>query len=409
MRAFWVGLTVIVSLVIFAAAVLMVGEQTQMFKAKVTYRTNVPDASGLRAGSPVSMAGVRIGTVDRIVLPVSPKAQGIDVYLKVDEDYAPRVREGTQAKLAFLQFVANEKSVDLKPGDPSGRVLPEGALIPMAPSTELLETGRTIADTLEEVTADVRDILGSIRRGDGLVGRAFMDPNFGKPTLEALNKSLTSLADVLSRVQQGQGLAGRLVADDAAAAEIMANLQKTSASMAAVAARLEEGQGMLGEMSSRDASGGIAADLRTGVGALKEVATGLQQGQGLAGALLRDPELSRRISGNLDEASARLASIARKVDEGQGTLGLLVNERSLHDHVDSVITGVRESRFVSWLLHRYYQKGDKVKSRRDRAPDGAADPDTGKKNEDGSYSPATPAPAPGGLPGSAEPGERGLG
>ena len=38
-------------------------------------------------------------------------------------------------------------------------------------------------------------------------------------------------------------------------------------------------------------------------------------------------------------------------------LGLLVNERTLHDGLEDVVAGVNDSKFARWLLRHYRKKG----------------------------------------------------
>ena len=61
-----VGTVVAAALVILVGGILIIGEQTQLFRPKVGFRTVFPDASGLGVGSPVTMAGIQIGVVDSI-------------------------------------------------------------------------------------------------------------------------------------------------------------------------------------------------------------------------------------------------------------------------------------------------------------------------------------------------------
>ncbi|UCF67124.1 MAG: MCE family protein [Acidobacteriota bacterium] len=354
-----VGLVVIVSLVIFAVTILIIGQETRLFVSKVTYRTNFAEASGLRVGSPVTMAGVRVGNVQRIVLPTDPTSEGIEVFISVDQAYAPRVREGTQAKTVFLQFVANEKAVDLTPGDPLKPALEEGDFIPPEETKEILETGRTIADTLEEITADLREVLGAMRRGEGLLGKAIVDPEFGSETITKLNTALEALGGVLSRVEHGEGLVGKALADEALATAVSDNLKQAISSIAAVAQRLEGGEGLLGQLTVEGQQEQILDDVARGAEAFRRLAERAEASEGLLDRLVDDEQLAARLSANLDETFARLASIARKIDEGEGSLGLLVNEATLHDDIDTLITGMRSSRLMSWLIRRYHRKGEK--------------------------------------------------
>jgi phospholipid/cholesterol/gamma-HCH transport system substrate-binding protein len=358
LHQYTVGLVVLIALTIFAGTILIIGQETRLFVATNRYRTNFSDASGLRVGSPVTMSGVRVGTITTINLPTDPQSQGIEVVLSIDEVFAARVREGTTAKVVFLQIVANEKAVDLNPGDPDKPVLREGAFIPPEPSQEILETGRTIADTLEQVTADLREILGAIRRGEGLLGKAIVDPEFGKEGIEKIDEALDSLNSLLARMERGEGLMGKALADQEFAEQVSSDLAGILAKLASISERLDRGEGLLGQMTVSGESDSLLGDAAAAATALKGVAERLESGEGLAARLVNDRELADRLSFNLDELVQRLASIATKIDQGQGTLGQLVNERTLHDDVEELITGVRSSKLMSWLFRRYHRKGE---------------------------------------------------
>jgi phospholipid/cholesterol/gamma-HCH transport system substrate-binding protein len=372
-RGLFVGIVVTAGFVLFMAAILVVGQQTKLFSPKYTYRTNFPDASGLRVGSPVMMAGVRIGTVSDLILPTNPESEGIEVFLSIDEAYAARVREGTHASLVILQVVANEKAVSLTPGNPEGRQLEDGGFIPPRVQAAILETGRSIATTVEDIATDLREVLAAIRRGQGLVGKAIVDPDFGREGLETVQSSLESLEKLMRRLNQGEGLVGRAMVDDAFASSVVHDLKRGTRSLAEVAARLEEGEGLLGQMTMKSDADGLLEEIHSLSRSMSQVASDLEWGRGLAGRLLKDEELADRVSANLDETLANLASITRKIDQGEGTLGQLVNDRSLHDDAELLVRGVRESRLLSWLIRRYYRKGkEAVEEEREELQEGGA-------------------------------------
>lgn len=394
-----VGLTVAAGLALLAVAILVIGGQSKLFSAMFEYRTTFAEASGLRVGAPVSLAGVRVGNVSRIVLPKDPRAEGIEVELEVDAAYAPRIRAGSVARLTILQFVANEKAVEISPGDPDQPQLPDGAVIPVAEGPALLERGATIAGSVERIAGDLETILSAIRRGEGVLGKAIVDPRFGAQGVEDLQAAIASLRNLTARAERGEGLAGRIFSDDAAARETLADLRTAARGLAVLGTRLERGEGLAGELTS--GASDLVPELRETVASLRAAATALAQGDGLIGRLVGDEELSRRVTANLDETLARLASITRKIDEGQGTLGLLVNERALHDDVETVITGVRSSKLASGLIRRYYRKGEKEQARPEAGPAGTPPPPAT------SAPPVPPAGGPAADPGGWRPGDPG--
>jgi phospholipid/cholesterol/gamma-HCH transport system substrate-binding protein len=352
-----VAVTALIALVIFAGAVLVLGRENRLFASKFEYRTVFPEATGLRVGSPVTLAGVRVGGVTKIVLPTDPKSLGIYVYLEVDEAYTPRVREGTEARQVTLQFIANEKAVELNPGDPARPALADGATIPVHVERELFETGRSIADALSLITLDMQEILTSIKNKEGLVGRAIVDPEFGKKGLAELEGALSAANAVLSRINRGEGLIGRALVDERFASELTKDLQRAVQSFAAVSERLEAGDGILGAFTRGEGGEALVRQTKDVLAAFSKLAAGLEAGQGVAGALLKDDALRDRVIQNLDKTLEHLASITKKIDEGQGTLGLLVNDRQLHDDAQQLVTGAKGKTLASRVLRHYYRKG----------------------------------------------------
>jgi phospholipid/cholesterol/gamma-HCH transport system substrate-binding protein len=358
-----VGVVVAAAILIFAAGILVIGEQTQLFRPKVEYRILFATASGLRPGSPVTMSGVQVGGVQEILLPLEQDQVGIEVTIAVDAQYRRRVREGTEASLALLQYITNEKYIELSPGFANGEELREGTYIPVLEEREILETGKTIADNLEAMTVMLLNILEQIQAGEGLLGQAIMDPEFGQEGLASLKEAASGAAELLRRMNEGKGLAGRLVTDRELAAGLLEDLQGSISSLAAVMERLERGEGALGELLSRGEGEedvrGFLEDLRASAASLRATAEKLEEGQGLAGRLLYDEEYGKRISAHLEETLASLASISRKIDQGEGSLGAMINDPSLYRAAEDMVFGARDSKIATWAVRHYREKGEK--------------------------------------------------
>ena len=87
----------------------------------------------------------------------------------------------------------------------------------------------------------------------------------------------------------------------------------------------------------------------------------LETDDGLIGRLLNDTEFSEALAADLQTTLANAAEISTKVNRGEGTLGALINERTLHDGMEDVVTGVNDSKFARWLLRHYQKKGIKIR------------------------------------------------
>lgn len=351
-----VGLVVIVALALLTAGILVLGQETRLFSRKVDYRTNFTDASGLRVGSPVTMAGVRIGSVSRIYLPQSADTtQGIQVFMSVDDDFAPRIRQDTTAKPVVLQLVSNEKAVELTPGDPDKPQKRPGDFITPDEPISWVERGVGFANEVETMASDLREILSAIRRGEGILGRAILDPEFGESSMESIESTLAAADALLRRLNRGEGLAGRVVADEEFAEAMTRDLEKTASEVAAFSARLNDERGVLAQLLEPGEADELVTDVGSLAASLKNVARSLESGKGLAPRLLRDEAYADRVSERLDEGLGHLSSILAKIDSGQGTLGRLVNDSALHDEAECILQGVQESKTAMWIV-RYLRR-----------------------------------------------------
>jgi phospholipid/cholesterol/gamma-HCH transport system substrate-binding protein len=66
-------------------------------------------------------------------------------------------------------------------------------------------------------------------------------------------------------------------------------------------------------------------------------------------AMLNDQESKRMLRNslaNMESATAHLDSVAKKIDAGQGTLGALVNDRSMYEDMRSILGRIDRGRIA---------------------------------------------------------------
>jgi phospholipid/cholesterol/gamma-HCH transport system substrate-binding protein len=90
---------------------------------------------------------------------------------------------------------------------------------------------------------------------------------------------------------------------------------------------------------------------------LKRVSARLDTSNGIFAKLVDDSPYSAEVAENIRVTMANLAAITKKINEGKGTLGALVNERTLYDGAEDVFAGVNDSKFGRWMLRHYQKKG----------------------------------------------------
>ena len=136
-RQIRVGVFVLLAIAVLVFLVLNASGDINPFSRKLHLRARFGDANGLREGSEVRLAGVRVGKVERIVLlepsPV-PGAPRVEAQMTVDStiDGRPaneRIRSDSQAQQGSPSLLGNEMLINITPGTAVGQPVQDGALL----------------------------------------------------------------------------------------------------------------------------------------------------------------------------------------------------------------------------------------------------------------------------------------
>ena len=362
-RDLTVGLVFALALVILALTVMTVGSESSLFAQKAYFRVVFPNTTGLVPGSPVKMSGVQVGTVAEIRLSTDPGTTGIEVKVGVDRTYASRVRQDSRAALRVLQLLSGEKFVEISPGSPGQPELPRGAVIEPSQDPEIMAQAAAAAENINAITVSLSHILSKLESGETLLGQMINDPQFGRAGLEDLALTLKNVQRLTDGLAEGRGVLGRLLQDEQLADGIN-DLTLALAQISDLIASIDVEHGAIGALLEEGGAGEQAIlDLREAAASLKSLGTCLGSRDGLVGRLLCDAEYSEALANDLRATLSNLAEITDKINRGEGTLGALVNERTLHDSLETVATGVDDSKFARWLFRHYQKQGIEVETR----------------------------------------------
>lgn len=285
-REFQVGLAIVLAAVIFFFGVRYFADQP-FFGGSYTLYTSFQDASGIAPGNAVFINGVKVGTVESVDLDLQEDA--VRVAFSMEGDV--RVPQGSHTAVAGLSFLGTS-SMTVRLGPPGNPSVEPGSFIPSEDAggglTDLTAQAPALAARADSVLLNANVALSSI-------GRQLSNPQSDvQQTLQAL-RSAAAQMDRLLEEERG-------------------TLGQTLANLEAVSAEVRE----LGESDS------------------------------LAHTVDRLNAVLLRLNSNLGQIEAttsRLDGILAKVDEGRGTLGLLVNDPSLYHELDS--TARRINRLVA--------------------------------------------------------------
>jgi phospholipid/cholesterol/gamma-HCH transport system substrate-binding protein len=309
---FVVGLTVIVTVAALLVSVLWV-RQSDVSRRRQHVTARFQDVGNARVGNAAVIRGVKAGRIDRIEL---------------DEDGTVLVR----------------MSLD------KGTILPRDPVVMLNESSLFGEWQATITER-EAVPADehVQEQLTLVDRRDEMIPGATL-PNIAKLTAVA-GQIAGDVADVASRVD--------IAFDDDAAKELRASIRNFSTLSSTLAGAVQAHAGDLDTLSAglQDAVRSLNRTARTteliagrvdssmAAGEVRQIMADLTSAASeLRRATATISAMATRLSGSqghLDRFLVSGDSVLAKINSGQGTLGLLVNDSSLYIGSDSLVTQLR--------------------------------------------------------------------
>lgn len=316
-----VGVFVMVALALLAYMTLRLGK-FQFGEPKGYEVWGVFDtATGLKKNAPVEMAGIQIGTVDRIELDQGRARITLrihpDVQLSADSVVLIRTRG-----------VLGDKYVAVDAGTFGAPVLKAGEEVPKAKVPTDLDQVMAkigyIADDLKDITASLRVSLAS-------------------------PESQGNIKDSLANIRELTAALKVVVAD---------NQERLNR----VVVNLDQFTGDLSQLS-RDNKQAldqtiknfqvVSSQLNRTITGLTSVVEKIDRGDGSIGALVNE----RKTVDDLNSTLASLKEITKKIDNGKGSIGKLVNDDTTVTKIDEALTGINDyiTRADAWRVFVDYR------------------------------------------------------
>jgi phospholipid/cholesterol/gamma-HCH transport system substrate-binding protein len=368
-RRFRVGIVVLFALFAVMIAIFMVGKRANLFRKKLPYETRFDSAEGVVAGNPVRLNGVTVGSVLEVILTPDPADRTVRVVYDVDRRAAPRLRKGTRASIKTIGLLG-DKYIDLAGGTAEEPEVEVGGQIPAAPGAgieKLLEGGGDLLTDLSAIARSLKNILGRTEQGKGFLGALTTDSEESERLGNSLNATLATLTRILRKIESGKGLAGQLLIDEKYGRETGESLRAALHSIQDVFGKIDESMrtntglipALLTDLEGKKKVYQLVDNLSVSAVSLGKVVQQLEKGNGTIPLLLHDEKTGKEITNNLREFTERLNSIGRKLDEGTGTAGKLINDPALFDAANRLVVGVDESSLLRWLVKDRQKAGIK--------------------------------------------------
>jgi phospholipid/cholesterol/gamma-HCH transport system substrate-binding protein len=371
-----VGIFVLFGLGILAFLILNSTGDFNPFEKKLRLKARFAAADGLREGSEVQLAGVRIGKVESVSLlpPDSPEEAKIEATLSVDgtlndQPINERIRTDSLAQLIAVSVLANDKVINISPGTAKGSPVQENHILESSEAisiNQLTKTGNDLLQQINKIAVPANEILNRANQGEGTLGRIINDESLYQnldATVAETKLTMVKLQSTLEKVNSGQGTAGQLINNP----DLYNNLNKTVAQLEAISNDIKAGKGTAGKFITDDAlyneTRAALTDLRTSAAKInaiaddfKVISTNLMEGKGTAGKFLQDEKLYEDARTTLD----RINTILADAQAGKGTLGKLVTDETLYNNINQTASNVNQfSSETTKLIYDFRQNPKK--------------------------------------------------
>jgi len=320
-----VGIFVLLGLIVLTYFTFRVSKWGLIAEKGYRLTVDFDTAAGLEPKSDVKMAGVPIGKVEGIEL------AGNRARLVL------RIQEGIRIPIDSVgtiqtQGLLGEKYVEILPGKDTQRNLPAGGQVAntLAPTNldEMVRKLSAIGDDVKKFTESLSSTFGTEE---------------GKKALGDILRDVRATTAVLRTVVTG---------NEQRLARIVANIDRLSADLSDISS------------SNKEDVRATIANLRAFSDTLKNEAPALvrkleEMSTGVSGVVADNRENLKESIENLKVASARLDNtldaagrVMAKIDRGEGTLGMLVNDNTAHGSLTDTLEGI----------NKYVRKSEQLKT-----------------------------------------------
>ena len=311
---FAVGLAVLLALALVVAGALWLSE-TDINKKKMVAQARFRTVGGLGVGAPVTLRGVKVGRVETIRL---VENEWVETDLSIDRGVVlpPRPAVISTAASLFGEWSANIISYDPLPPDPNLA----SALIESDKAGGEAWPGATLPD-IGQLTAQASRIAGDV----GVVTQRISQA-FDSTALKNMQKSVKDLAAISGRlVEFANAQTNRID-------RVSQNVATTSDAFAGVAKTFQGAVARLDTATSDDQLKDILNNGRASSADLRQAAADLRSV--MAAARANEASLVRVLQ--------QADSLMSKIQQGNGTLGMLATDSTLYRETTATVIQFRE-------------------------------------------------------------------
>jgi phospholipid/cholesterol/gamma-HCH transport system substrate-binding protein len=299
-----VGVLILVALLILGVAIVKLGQTGNLFGKRYRLVAFISNASGLKLGGPVTVAGQLSGSIKDIQFlpPDVDTTKNLKLVVEVSREVTEQVRRDSRGRIR-TQGVLGDKVFDISPGTPGNRVLREGDTIAVDPSTDFETVVQQASGAISSVvglTNDLKKVTGSVTRGEGTLGQLVTN----RELYDQLNGTLAATNSLMARLENPRGTLGRLLNDPA----LYYSLNRTIASADTVISSISRSNGTVGRLLRDDT---LYVHLVNVVTKADSLVSGMSSGNGTMHKLFTDQQLYDELVKTVMELNKVLVDVRR--------------------------------------------------------------------------------------------------
>jgi phospholipid/cholesterol/gamma-HCH transport system substrate-binding protein len=362
-RELKVGALIIVSLIVASLAVFLVGERSSVFARKNEYFIHFESVSGLATGNPVQLNGVVVGSVRRVVLPENVEEQYLTIWVTINRRYADRVREDSRARIKTLGLLG-DKYIELTSGSPGFAQIESGGEIRTGAATDvekIIATGGDAVENLVAISYSLRTILERMEAGEGILGELTTESETGQRAKKSLMETFETFRHITAKLDSGEGTLGKLINDST----LVDRAEGSLAHLEGILGQVESGEGavaaLLNDPATRDKVNESLTAMSSLTQDLASLVADVKDGGGLLSTMLFDKEYGAEVRQDIQQMIMNLRVLSDRLEQGEGTLGQLINDPQVYEAMNDIIVGIEESKMLRWLVRNRQKSGIKVR------------------------------------------------
>jgi hypothetical protein len=161
-RNFWLGVFIVVTMLILAAGVFLIGDKEFLFSSTFPLKADFHNVAGLNDGADVRVGGIREGTVQHIDLPSRPDGK-VTVVMKMHESTKNVIRKDSVASIK-TEGLLGDKYVEISFGSNDSLQVQNGDSIRSESPVDMADVASSVAAQSKAVLTAIQEDFEALKQ-----------------------------------------------------------------------------------------------------------------------------------------------------------------------------------------------------------------------------------------------------